>query len=29
MVVGIAYGAAKTKGFKSNMIQFDLPPEDA
>jgi putrescine importer len=29
MAVGIAYGAIKTKGFKSDLVQFDIPPEDA
>jgi putrescine importer len=29
MAVGIAYGAVKTKGFKSDLVQFDIPPEDA
>jgi len=29
MIVGIAYGAVKTKGFKSGLIQFDIPPDDA
>ena len=29
MVVGIAYGAVKTKGFKSGLVQFDIPPDDA
>jgi len=29
MAVGIAYGAVKTKGFKSGLVQFDIPPDDA
>jgi hypothetical protein len=29
MVVGIAYGAVKTKGFKSDLVKFDVPPDDA
>ena len=29
MVVGIAFGAWKTKGFKGNLIDFNLPPEGA
>jgi putrescine importer len=29
MVVGIAYGTVKTKGFKSGLVQFDIPPDDA
>jgi hypothetical protein len=28
MVVGIAYGAVKTKGFQSELVKFDVPPED-
>ncbi len=28
MIVGIAYGAVKTKGFKSKLVQFDIPAED-
>lgn len=28
MAVGIAYGAWKTAGFKSSVVNFDLPPED-
>jgi len=28
MVVGLAYGAVKTKGFKSDLVKFDLPAED-
>ena len=29
MVIGIAYGAWKTRWFKSNLVNFDVPPEDA
>jgi putrescine importer len=29
MIVGIAYGAVKTKGFKSDLVKFDVPPDDA
>jgi putrescine importer len=28
MVIGIAYGAVKTKGFQSDLVQFDVPPDD-
>lgn len=28
MVVGIAFGAWKTRGFRSNLVDFELPPED-
>ncbi|MGH9744847.1 MAG: APC family permease [Candidatus Acidiferrales bacterium] len=29
MAVGIGYGAVKTKGFQSELVQFDIPPDDA
>jgi putrescine importer len=29
MVVGIAYGAWKTKGFQSDLVSFDVPAEDS
>ena len=29
MAVGIAYGAVKTRGFKSDLVQFEIPPDDA
>jgi putrescine importer len=29
MAVGIAYGAVKTKGFQSDLVQFDIPTDDA
>jgi len=28
MVAGIAYGAWKTKGFQSDLVNFDVPPEE-
>jgi len=28
MVVGVGYGAWRTKWFQSNLVNFDLPPED-
>jgi putrescine importer len=28
MAVGVAYGAVKTKGFKSDLVQFSIPAED-
>src|SRR5579862_4275763 len=28
MVVGIAFGAVKTRGFRGNLIDFELPPEE-
>jgi putrescine importer len=28
MVVGIAFGAWKTQGFRSNLVDFELPPEE-
>jgi putrescine importer len=28
MAVGIAYGLVKTKGFQSNLVNFDIPPEE-
>ena len=27
-VAGIAFGAWKTRGFKGNLIDFELPPEE-
>jgi putrescine importer len=27
MVLGIAYGAWKTRGFRGDLVNFDLPPE--
>jgi hypothetical protein len=27
MLVGIIFGAWKTRGFRGNLINFDLPPE--
>ena len=29
MAAGIAFGAWKTRGFRGNLINFDLPPEEA
>ena len=29
MGVGIGFGAGKTRGFRGNLINFELPPEDA
>jgi putrescine importer len=29
MIAGIAYGAWKTKGFQSDLVNFDLPPDEA
>ncbi len=29
MAVGIAFGAWKTKGFRGNLVDFELPPEEA
>jgi len=29
MLVGIAFGAWKTRGFRGNLINFELPPEEA
>ena len=29
MAIGIAVGAWKTHGFRSNLIDFELPPEEA
>jgi amino acid transporter len=29
MVVGIAFGAWKTRGFRGELVNFDLPPEEA
>jgi putrescine importer len=28
MVAGIAYGAFKTKGFRGNLVNFDIPAEE-
>jgi hypothetical protein len=28
MAVGIAFGAIKTRGFRGNLIDFELPPEE-
>jgi hypothetical protein len=29
MVVGIAFGAIKTRGFRGNLIDFELPAEES
>jgi hypothetical protein len=29
MGAGIAYGAWKTRGFKSDLVNFEIPPEEA
>jgi hypothetical protein len=29
MLLGIAYGAVKTRGFQAHLVQFDVPPDDA
>ena len=29
MTVGIIYGVIKTRGFQSDLVRFDVPPEDA
>jgi putrescine importer len=29
MIAGIAYGAIRTKGFKAELVNFDIPAEDA
>jgi hypothetical protein len=29
MAVGIGFGAWKTRGFRGNLINFELPTEDA
>ena len=29
MIVGIAFGAWKTRGFRSGLVDFELPPEEA
>ncbi len=29
MLAGITFGAIKTRGFRSNLIDFELPPEDS
>jgi uncharacterized membrane protein len=28
MILGIAFGAWKTKGFRGDLVSFDLPPEE-
>jgi hypothetical protein len=29
MIVGIAFGAWKTRGFRGDLVDFELPPEEA
>jgi putrescine importer len=29
MAVGIAFGAWKTRGFRGDLVDFELPPEEA
>jgi hypothetical protein len=29
MVAGITYGAIRTRGFRSELVNFDVPPEEA
>jgi hypothetical protein len=29
MAVGIAFGAWKTRGFRGELVDFELPPEEA
>ena len=29
MIAGIAYGAIRTRGFKAELVNFDIPAEDA
>ena len=29
MIVGIAYGAVKTRGFKADLVQFEIPTDEA
>jgi hypothetical protein len=29
MLAGIAFGAIKTKGFRGDLVDFELPPEEA
>jgi hypothetical protein len=29
MAAGIAFGAWKTRGFRGDLVNFDLPPEEA
>jgi putrescine importer len=29
MALGIVYGAIRTRGFRTDLVRFDLPPEDA
>jgi hypothetical protein len=29
MAAGIAFGAWKTRGFRSDLVDFEMPPEEA
>jgi hypothetical protein len=29
MLAGIIFGAIKTKGFRGDLVDFELPPEEA
>ena len=29
MIVGVAYGALRTKGFQADLVQFDVPPDES
>ena len=29
MAIGIAFGAWKTRGFRGNLVNFELPPEES
>jgi putrescine importer len=29
MIAGIAYGAIRTRGFKAELVNFDIPAEDS
>jgi hypothetical protein len=29
MVIGIAYGAVRTHGFQSELVNFDIPKDEA
>jgi putrescine importer len=28
MAAGITYGAVRTRGFRADLVRFDLPPEE-
>ena len=29
LVIGIAYGAVRTRGFRAELVNFDIPPDEA